>query len=123
MGRYLSDQEGDKGAGRSRGGTKPASPESRGEEGTSLQASISLRLLDRGLERFWIFRQSMFGYPLDEVSWTDSRLSFSFGAWDRGVLLFEVFYAFFLDTVVGRARSKSWKGSFRLSPHGWRSRC
>ncbi len=107
-----------KGPAAPRGGTKSASPGSPAEEGSSLQASISLRLLDRGLGALLdIPGQSMFGYPLDEVSWTGSRLSFSFGALGPGEdLLFEGIYASSLDAVVGTARSKSWKGSFRLSP-------
>lgn len=87
-------------------------------QGTSLQASISLRLLDLGLGALLdIPEQSMFGYPLDQVSWTGTRLSFSFGALGPGEdLVFEGIYSASLKAVIGTARSKSWKGSFRLMP-------
>ncbi len=101
-----------------RGGEKSGPPGSSPGESASLQAPINLRLLRQGLGALLdIPEQSMFGYPLDEVSWTESRLSFSFGALGPGEdLLFEGIYAPSMNAVIGTARSKSWKGSFRLEP-------
>ncbi|MDX9826255.1 MAG: alpha/beta fold hydrolase [Spirochaetia bacterium] len=89
-----------------------------GAEGTSLQAAVTLRLLGPGQGALLdIPEQSMFGYPLDQVAWTGSRLSFSFGALGPlEDLAFEGIYSNSLNAIIGTARSKSWRGSFRLSP-------
>jgi len=101
------------------GGDRIKAPtESSAEKDASLQTSISLRLLDQNQGALLdIPEQSMFGYPLDQVFWTDSRLSFSFGALGpEEDLVFEGIYSVSLKAVIGTARSKSWKGSFRISP-------
>lgn len=97
---------------------RKSAPGSSAAQGASLQASISLRLLDQGFGALLdIPEQSMFGYPLDQVSWTGTRLNFSFGALGPGEdLVFEGIFSASLKAIIGTARSKSWKGSFRLSP-------
>ena len=51
------------------------------DDASSLQAPISLRILEQGQGALMdIPEQSMYGYLLDQVSWTSSTLRFSFGA-------------------------------------------
>ncbi len=87
------------------------------DDASSLQAPISLRILEQGQGALMdIPEQSMYGYPLDQVSWTSSTLRFSFGALGPDEeLLFEGVYAASLKAILGTAKSKSWKGSFRLA--------
>lgn len=78
--------------------------------------------------------QSMFGYPLDDVSWSEGRLRFSLDALGPGEeLAFDGFFVASAEPVafggakrpagsaspsgaiVGTARSTSWKGSFIVS--------
>ena len=99
----------------------------KAKDGTSLSGAIALRLLKPGMGALLdIPEQSMFGYPLDEVSYSKSRISFLFGALGEGeVLKFDGFYLANLGIarssehlgdggIVGTISSASWKGSFTL---------
>lgn len=83
----------------------------------SLAAGIRLFLLPEGSGALMdIPEQSMYGYPLDEVGWTSNRISFLFDALGPDEeLVFEGLYSSSGGTIIGTARSTSWKGSFRLS--------
>lgn len=89
----------------------------RTDESSSLQAPISVKILEQGRGALMdIPEQSMHGYPLDQVSWTSSVLRFSFGALGPDEeLLCEGVYVASLKAILGTAKSRSWKGSFRLA--------
>lgn len=92
----------------------------------SLESPMKLRLLPPGRGALIdIEAQSMYGYPLDEVSWTADRLRFRFDALGPGEEMnFEGIYSSVgagqpagipaEGTIVGSARSRSWRASFRL---------
>jgi hypothetical protein len=99
----------------------------KAKDGTSLSGLISLRLLKPGMGALLdIPEQSMFGYPLDEVTYSKSRLSFLFGALGpEEVLKFDGYYFANLNAprssdalgeggIVGTVSSSSWKGNFTL---------
>lgn len=85
-----------------------------------LSAPIVLRLLEPELGGLLdIPSQAMFGYPLDDVSWSTNRLRFSMDALGPEE---EMEFDGFLSSsgsqagaIVGTAVSASWKGSFLLS--------
>jgi len=103
----------------------------RSESQQSLSSGIRLRLLPKGQGALLdIPQQSMYGYPLDEVSWSAARIRFSLDALGPGEdLVFEgVFSASASNpgsagskanpaggAVIGTASSGSWKGTFVLS--------
>ncbi|MCX7027596.1 MAG: alpha/beta hydrolase [Spirochaetes bacterium] len=92
-----------------------------------LSAEVNLRILGpaRGA-LFDIPEQSMYGYPLDEVSWSASRIHFVLDALGPDEeLRFEGYYASSPlpqgggssskdGLIIGTAASKSWKSSFLL---------
>ncbi|HWP68786.1 MAG TPA: hypothetical protein VN437_05740, partial [Rectinemataceae bacterium] len=97
----------------------------------SLGASLRVKILapDSGA-LMDIPEQSMYGYPLDKVSWTANRISFVLDALGDGEeLLFEGIYSSAVGrsgtpaaegggrggSIIGTANSSSWKGSFILS--------
>lgn len=99
----------------------------KGKDGASLSGPIRLRLLAPGRGALLdIPEQSMFGYPLDEVGYSKTRLSFQFGALgEEETLRFEGLYLASLGKapgadptvpggIVGTAVSTTWKGSFTL---------
>jgi pimeloyl-ACP methyl ester carboxylesterase len=97
-----------------------AAANSNSDGSGALSSPITLRLLDQGLGGLLdISAQSMFGYPLDEVSWTSNRLRFSLDALGPGEeLKFEGYLSSsgaLAGSIVGTAVSASWKGSFALS--------
>jgi fermentation-respiration switch protein FrsA (DUF1100 family) len=101
-----------------------------------LSSGIRLRILAAGMGALMdIPEQSMFGYPLDGVSWTEGRLRFTLDALGPDEeLAFDGFFVASAEPVafggakrpasaalaggaiVGTARSASWKGSFVISP-------
>ena len=97
----------------------------------SLAANIILKILPKGSGALMdIPEQSMYGYPLDRVSWTAQRISFAFDALGAGEeLLFEGVFTSWAGrgdspaasggekggSIIGTAKSNSWKGSFVLS--------
>jgi fermentation-respiration switch protein FrsA (DUF1100 family) len=105
----------------SEGGSPPGA-----SQAGSLESPMTLRLLPPGKGALIdIEAQSMYGYPLDEVSWTADRLKFRFDALGPGEeMSFEGIYASIgtgqpagaagEGSIVGTARSPSWKASFRL---------
>lgn len=84
-------------------------------------SSIRLRLLPKGEGGLLdLADQSLFGYPLDSVSWTDKRVGFILGALGPGE---DLAFNGFLTTqagggraILGTAISTSWKGTFTLFP-------
>lgn len=92
----------------------------------SLESPMRLRLLPPGRGALIdIEAQSMYGYPLDEVSWTADRLKFRFDALGPGEeMSFEGIFSSIgtgqpagaagEGSIVGTARSRSWRASFRL---------
>lgn len=107
-------------------------PSGKQEGQGSLTSELSLRILSQGAGALMdITAQSMFGYPLDEVSWSSNRIRFSLDALGPGEeLLFDGFYsastgavglaeagtanALTGGTIVGTAKAASWRGSFML---------
>lgn len=95
----------------------------------SLSSGIRLKILAKGMGALLdIPDQSMFGYPLDDVTWTDTRIRFSFDALGPGEELgFDGFYSPSAGVktssgdkpssgaIIGTANAASWKGSFLLS--------
>lgn len=84
-------------------------------------STVRLRLLPAGEGGLLdLPKQSLFGYPLDSVSWNERKLSFSLGALGPGEdLSFEGFFSAAVGergTVLGTASSTSWKGTFTLAP-------
>ncbi len=90
-----------------------------GEEGQgSLASSLRLKILAKGQGALMdIPEQSMFGYPLDDVSWSEGRIHFALDALGPDEeLVFEGFYASATGgAIIGTAKSASWKGSFKLT--------
>lgn len=106
-----------------------------GADSGVLNSGIRLRILAAGSGALMdIPGQSMFGYPLDNVSWTDTRLHFTLDALGPDEeLAFDGFFVTSAEPVafggtkrpisdalpggaiVGTARSASWKGSFVIS--------
>jgi hypothetical protein len=100
-----------------------------------LSSGIRLKILEAGAGALMdIPDQSMFGYPLDGVSWTEGRLRFTLDALGPDEeLSFDGFLAASAEPVafggarrpapsalpggaiVGTARSASWKGNFVIS--------
>ena len=100
-----------------------------------LSSGIRLRILPAGMGALMdIPEQSMFGYPLDNVSWSEGRLRFTLDALGPDEeLAFDGFFVASAEPVafggakrpaasaspggaiVGTARSASWKGSFVVS--------
>ena len=100
-----------------------------------LSSGIRLKILEAGAGALMdIPDQSMFGYPLDGVSWTEGRLRFTLDALGPDEeLSFDGFLAASAEPVafggarrpsagalpggaiVGTARSASWKGNFAIS--------
>ncbi len=86
----------------------------------TLTAPVTLRLLNPGSGGLLdIPSQSMFGYPLDDVTWSVNRLRFGLDALGPGE---EMKFDGFLSnsgsqagSVIGTAVSTSWRGSFTLS--------
>jgi len=86
----------------------------------TLTAPITLRLLKSGSGGLLdIPSQSMFGYPLDDVTWTAARLRFSLDALGPGE---EMKFDGFLSSsgsqagsIIGTATAASWRGSFVLA--------
>jgi len=106
-------------------------PGNRQSEAQMLGASVTLKILAKGAGALLdIPEQSMYGYPLDKVSWTANRISFVFDALGEGEeLLFEGIFSSSAEqsgsssaggkekggSIIGTANSASWKGSFVLS--------
>lgn len=95
----------------------------------SLSSGLKLRILAKGMGALMdIPDQSMYGYPLDEVTWTETRIRFSFDALGPGEeLRFDGFLSSSASTttsgttkpsggaIIGTATGASWKGSFQLT--------
>lgn len=97
----------------------------------SLSSGIELRILSSGQGALLdIPEQSMFGYPLDDVSWNTRRIRFTLNALGPDEdLVFEGIFSASASiagssgsslnstdgVIVGTANSSSWKGSFILS--------
>jgi len=97
----------------------------------SLKASLRLKILPKNSGALLdIPEQSMYGYPLDKVSWTENRISFVLDALGEDQeLLFEGSFSSSTvlsgspagdaggkgGSIIGTAVSTSWKGSFILS--------
>ena len=112
---------------------KQSSPAENGQTDprNSLAANILLKILPKGSGALMdIPEQSMYGYPLDTVTWTAQRISFAFDALGAGEeLLFEGVFTSWAGrgdspaasggekggSIIGTAKSNSWKGSFVLS--------
>lgn len=97
----------------------PDSPNPPLDASGVLSSPIILRLLPQGSGGLLdIPAQSMFGYPLEEVSWTPSRLKFRLDALGPGEeMKFDGFLSTsgpLAGTIVGTASASSWKGSFTL---------
>jgi len=90
----------------------------------ALSADIILRLLPQGRGALLDMpSQSMYGYPLGEVSWTTNRLRFVLDALGPDEeLKFDGFYTPGQGAsntggmIIGTAQSPSWRGSFLLRP-------
>jgi pimeloyl-ACP methyl ester carboxylesterase len=95
----------------------------------SLAAKIELKLLPNGMGGLLdIPEQSMFGYPLDNVAFTNNRLKFTLDALGpEETLFFDGFFSSSIPSgpsqdgnlarsqgIIGTAASKSWKGNFVL---------
>jgi len=88
----------------------------------ALSLTLSLRLFEKGKGGLLdIPEQSLYGYPLSRVKWTEKRLSFSLDAWGPGQ---EIYFDGLMVAasglqkeagIIGTVSSKTWKGSFRLS--------
>lgn len=95
----------------------------------SLSSGMRLKILAKNMGALLdIPDQSMFGYPLDDVTWTGARVRFSFDALGPGEeLSFDGFFsasagvrssagaATSSGAIIGTASAASWKGSFLLS--------
>lgn len=86
--------------------------------GSAFSASMSLKILemDRGA-LLDIPDQSMFGYPLDDISWSAKRIRFVLDAFGPGQDM--VFSGSFSSqgqnqTIVGIVQSPAWRGTFIL---------
>lgn len=102
-----------------------------GDAQNSLGASLRVKILAQDAGALMdIPEQSMYGYPLDKVSWTAHRISFVLDVLGNGEeLLFEGIYSSSAGgtgtpaaegggkggSIIGTANSSSWKGSFILS--------
>jgi len=94
-----------------------------GQDGlAALNLTLSVRLFEKGKGGLLdIPEQSLYGYPLSEVKWTEKRLSFRLDAWGPGQELY--FDGLMVAAsglqkeagIIGTISSKAWKGSFRLS--------
>ena len=87
----------------------------------SLSSSLKLKILAKGLGALMdIAEQSMFGYPLDEVSWDASKIHFILDALGPGEDLAcdGLFSSAGMPKgggiIIGTAKSSSWKGTFIL---------
>ncbi|HWR12081.1 MAG TPA: alpha/beta hydrolase [Rectinemataceae bacterium] len=99
------------------GQTGAAADERQGGAG-SLSSGLRLKILAKGRGALLdIPEQSMFGYPLDDVVWSESRIRFLFDALGPDEeLTFEGFYSPSAgNAIIGTVKSTSWRGSFRLT--------
>lgn len=96
----------------------PGTPDPRAQ---AFQARFSFELLraDRGALAD-LPDQSMYGYPLDAVKWSASRISFELGAFGEGEEL--AFSGMFGGTgkngraaILGSVTGRSWRGTFMVS--------
>ncbi|HNX73145.1 MAG TPA: hypothetical protein PKJ53_03075 [Spirochaetales bacterium] len=86
----------------------------------ALTLSLRLRLVDQGKALIDIPEQSLFGYPLAKMEWTDKDLSFELDAWGPGQ---EMRFRGVLNALSGQSgayaatgmiSSKDWQGSFSV---------
>jgi len=86
--------------------------------GSAFSASLSLRILEMNRGALLdIPDQSMFGYPLDDISWSAKRIRFVLDAFGPGQDM--VFSGSFSlqgqnQTIVGTVQSPAWRGTFIL---------
>ncbi|MFA5851706.1 MAG: alpha/beta hydrolase [Spirochaetales bacterium] len=88
----------------------------------SLSSGLRLKILGQGKGALMdITEQSMFGYPLDEVSWNAASIRFTLDALGPGEeLACEGIFSASAGTpglggaIIGTAKARSWKGSFLL---------
>jgi len=86
--------------------------------GGTFSASLSLRILEMNRGALLdIPDQSMFGYPLDDISWSAKRIRFVLDAFGPGQDM--VFSGSFSlqgqnQTIVGIVQSPAWRGTFIL---------
>ncbi|MCE5257288.1 MAG: hypothetical protein LLF89_10650, partial [Spirochaetaceae bacterium] len=105
-------------AGKDAGSSLPAGTPS------SLSLTLSMQLFGQGKGALLdIAEQSMYGYPLSNVRWTEKRLHFELDAMGPGQ---EMTFEGLMTpaggpqkqaAIIGTVNSKSWKGSFMLSLH------
>lgn len=88
----------------------------------TLSSGLRLRLLDQGKGALMdIAEQSMFGYPLDDVSWSAGSIRFVLDALGPGEeLACEGIFSASTGSsgtggvIIGTAKARSWKGTFLL---------
>jgi pimeloyl-ACP methyl ester carboxylesterase len=100
-----------------------------GQGQQSLTAAIELKILPQGMGGLLnIPEQSMFGYPLDNFSFSKTRLKFTLDALgSEEILSFDGFFSSSIPLessqdrntarsagIIGTAHSKTWRGSFVL---------
>ncbi|HOV93568.1 MAG TPA: alpha/beta hydrolase [Spirochaetales bacterium] len=87
---------------------------------SALNLSLRLRLVGQGKALIDIPEQSLFGYPLAKIEWTDKVLSFELDAWGPGQ---EMRFRGVLSALSGQSgayaatgmiSSKDWQGSFSV---------
>ncbi len=87
----------------------------------ALNLSLRLRIVDQGKALIDIPEQSLFGYPLSKMEWTDRALSFELDAWGPGE---EMRFRGVLNALSGQRgayeatgmiSSKDWQGSFSVA--------
>ncbi|MHB9152777.1 MAG: alpha/beta hydrolase family protein [Spirochaetales bacterium] len=96
--------------------------EASSESPGTLSSGVKLKLLDQGKGALMdIAEQSMFGYPLDDVSWNAAGIQFILDALGPGEeLACEGIYSASKGTsgtggaIIGTAKARSWKGTFLL---------